>query len=99
MTKIPGGSIEFWRRLPIGGLGSCGDISHADFAVVRLPTLAGGSCKFDLATDRQLLDGFLLGLSHGMAIGGVEARNDVRKALGVELLREHPEIKGPRRHA
>lgn len=99
MTKIPGGRIEFWRKLPIGGLGVCGDVSHADFAIVHLPTLAGGSCKFDLATDRQTLDGFLLGLSHGAAIGQVSARNDMRAALGVEVLREHPEIKGPRRHA
>ena len=93
--NVPGGYVEFWSNTHK----LVDHITLADLAILKLPTLEGGRCSFNLRNpvERATLEGVLVGLDHGRTLGMFEKTNDVRAILGVELLEKLPTLKGPRR--
>ncbi|MBR2117698.1 MAG: hypothetical protein IJ935_03295 [Afipia sp.] len=95
-------SVEYWRAKEQGGFEFCGDTpddSFIGYAVVRSPTLEGGSQSFALPDHRDMLDGFLVGFAHGHALGRVDHQNEMRSLLGFVASRDLPPMKGVRNAA
>jgi hypothetical protein len=87
--KIPGVSVEYWQQSPHGGMRYLGDLGDAAATMARVlaPGVAAEPLQFLLPEERGSLDYFLRGLSHGFAIGREHQRAEIRKAIGVEVIK------------
>lgn len=90
-TSNPLASLSFWRpRGALGALEQVNTIDEATLAIVSLPTLRNGATSFAFPDQREAFDLFMAGLSHGVSLGRGDAAAEVRKCMGVTILRRWP---------
>lgn len=94
---VAGLRIEYWSARPGGGFEAVNAPPQSGFAVVWLPTLTDGRETFTLPEHADLLDGFLVGLAHGQALGTRAHRDEMRALLGFTASRDIAVIQGVRR--